>query len=108
MKDACPHCGTSLQGAPVPDEHRQHKPDHDEQVARYGRCYCLPYGDATHFRREVGIQVSGVYDGVLYWSCPDCGLAWPRDFGVGTRLQRLSEEFALRVNAEVASEDPAV
>lgn len=87
--DNCPGCGTSLQGEPIAEEHRTHKPDHDDQVALYGRCYCFPYGDATHFGRVIGIEVRGVYDGVLYWTCPDCNHAWPR-FNDG--LGRLSAE----------------
>lgn len=51
----CPHCGTSLQGAPIPDDLRQH------------------YGDATHFQRFIGVEVAGVYDGALFYRCPDCG-----------------------------------
>jgi len=32
---------------------------------------------ATHYSRLLGIEISGVYDGVLIWNCPDCGLYWP-------------------------------
>lgn len=58
--DQCPHCGNSLLAGEIPEESRQH------------------YGDATHFRREIGVEVQGVYDGVLYWQCPDCEGAWQR------------------------------
>lgn len=57
--DACPHCGASLNGAPIPEE----------QQDVFG---------GTHFRREIGIEVLGVYDGVLYWKCPDCDGTWHR------------------------------
>ena len=26
----------------------------------------------------VGVEVQGVYDGVLYWRCGACRFAWPR------------------------------
>jgi hypothetical protein len=26
--------------------------------------------------RTIGVQVRGLYDGVLYWQCPDCGGRW--------------------------------
>jgi len=26
----------------------------------------------------VGVEVRGIYDGVLYWHCDMCGSAWPR------------------------------
>lgn len=102
MSDRCPSCGTCLIGNPIPDEHRRHKPDHDEQVTQYGHCYCLPYGDATHFQRVIGIEVSGVYDGVLFWLCPDCDHAWPRWVN-GDRLGVLSAEHAARHNEERAA-----
>jgi rubrerythrin len=36
------------------------------------RC-ASPLGD-----RLIGVEVSGVYDGILVWCCPDCGHLWPR------------------------------
>jgi len=26
----------------------------------------------------IGIEVQGVFDGVLFWQCPDCGAQWHR------------------------------
>jgi hypothetical protein len=58
--DDCPNCKMSLVGDPIPDQ-------------------SLPlYGGSTHYRKEVGVEIRGVYDGVLYWSCPGCGWAWHR------------------------------
>ena len=76
----CPHCSASMRGEPIPEEHLQHEPDCEERKARslYGNCYCLPWGESTHFSRVMGHEIRDVYDGVLYWSCPDCGKAWPR------------------------------
>lgn len=37
---------------------------------------------------RMGHQVTGVYDGVLFWSCLACGHAWPRDFGDWDRLNQ--------------------
>ena len=97
--EQCPSCHTSLIGEPIAPEHLEHKPNHDEQVAEYGRCFCRPYGDSTHFRREMGFEISEVYDGVLYWGCPDCGLAWPRDFGNWESHNKLSIHYANEANA---------
>lgn len=58
--DNCPHCGVSLIGDPIPEKDRHH------------------FGKETHFRREVGIEIWGAYDGILYWQCPDCGGSWHR------------------------------
>lgn len=100
MTDTCPHCHASMQGDPIPEEHRQHKDNHDEQVEKYGHCYCLPWGEKTHFSRVMGHEIWGVYDGVLFWSCPDCGKAWPRWTDGGP----LSDEAARRVAEYNAAE----
>ena len=64
MTTGCPSCGSDLQGAPIPEEHRA--------IGLYGD------NPPTHFSRKVGIEYPGIYDGVLIWSCPDCGHSWPR------------------------------
>lgn len=28
--------------------------------------------------RTIGVEIWGVYDGVLFWRCPDCGGSWHR------------------------------
>ena len=58
--DHCPHCGVSLIGEPISEELR---------VAGH-------YGDSTHWRREIGIEYPGRYDGVWEWECPDCKGTW--------------------------------
>lgn len=53
----CPHCGADLRGPKIPNSDR-------------------------HYSRRIGIEVRGVYDGVLFWQCPDCGgkqNRWPED-----------------------------
>lgn len=44
----------------------------------------------------IGINVWGVYDGVLCWACQACGAAWPR-FTEG-RLGERSREYAAKWN----------
>ena len=102
----CPKCAASMQGDPVPAEYHIHHDDCDEQKARnlerwgwVDTCHCLPYGDTTHFSRVMGHEVRGVYDGVLFWSCPDCGHAWPR-WTDGGRLTVASAKAAAEWNAE--------
>lgn len=58
--DSCPHCNASLIGNQIPEDQR------------------AVFGGATHFRRQIGIEVLGVYDGVLYYQCPDCKGHWHR------------------------------
>lgn len=99
----CPHCGVSLQGDPIPEEYLQHREDCDK--AEKGRCFCLPYGDGkTHFRREIGVEIQGVYDGMLFYVCPDCGGAWHRwDLAdMRTKAQPYIDEY----NAKAGVNDP--
>lgn len=43
----------------------------------------------------VGHEIRGVYDGVLYWACTACGLAWARDWtGYGSRQQIANQYVA--------------
>lgn len=42
-----------------------------------------------------GIEVRGVYDGVLFWVCSDCAHAWPREFfDPMTRRATIAREYA--------------
>src|SRR4051794_24279323 len=59
----CPHCGADLRGNPIPQEY-------------IDGGYYAP--EATHYNRKVGVEVPSVYDGILYWECPDCGGTWHR------------------------------
>jgi hypothetical protein len=73
--NTCPHCAASLIGDPIPQEY-------------IDKGY---YGEATHWRREIGHEISGVYDGVLFWSCPDCGKAWERWTAPGWRSREAAK-----------------
>lgn len=46
-----------------------------------------------------GVEVRGVYDGVLYWQCPapSCGHAWHR-FSEGHHLRRRAEGYVAGAN----------
>ena len=70
----CPHCGTSLLGGEIPADIRHY------------------YGTATHWRREIVVEVMGAYDGGLYNRCPDCGGEWHR-FPVGHPLRATAEKY---------------
>lgn len=55
----CPHCNVSLLGDPIPEDIKQHYME-----------------GTTHWKREIGVEVRGVYDGVYYFKCPDCEGEW--------------------------------
>lgn len=69
----CPHCGSDLRGAPIPQEY-------------VDLGYYKP--GSTHYSRKIGIEVRGVYDGILYWRCPDCGGTWHRWMNNGYLRQK--------------------
>jgi len=55
--ELCPLCGADLKGAPIPQEY-------------IDKGY---YGEKTHYSRSIMVEIRGVYDGGLYFVCPDCG-----------------------------------
>lgn len=75
----CPECEADFQGAPIPEK-SQHM-----------------YGGKTHFSRRIGIEITGVYDGVLIWMCPDCGHMWPRFERDPSGRSRLHEAALRRI-----------
>jgi predicted nucleic acid-binding Zn ribbon protein len=58
--DNCPACNASWVGASIPEKDREH------------------FGGATRFRRIIGVEVLGEYDGISAWECPDCKAQWNR------------------------------
>lgn len=97
----CPN-GCDLTGEPMKDEYFVHADD-CPLPRGVDRCSCLPYGERAledrFFSRLIGVEIRGVYDGIAYWRCPDCGLRWHRFPPPG----RISEA----VEAEWAREDAA-
>lgn len=72
MEHHCPHCGANLDGELIPAS------------GQY-------WGGRKHYGREIGIEVRGVYDGVLFWQCPDCEGRWhrfPEDHWLRERAER--------------------
>lgn len=65
--DACPHCNADL-----------------SQVGPDGR----------RGSRRIGVEVPTVYDGVLYWKCPDCGGRWHR-WPEGSPYRQRAERYVL-------------
>jgi Zn ribbon nucleic-acid-binding protein len=49
--------------------------------------------------RIMGFEVQGVYDGVLYWQCMECGHAWPREWPAGGRRHRIANEMVEEINS---------
>lgn len=90
-RETCPNCKSEMRGEPIPEKYFVHDRDSEEHKRsvethkRYnlsGECSCLIYGDLPpedrFYSRCMGYEIRGVYDGVLFWGCPDCGHLWPR------------------------------
>lgn len=73
-RDTCPHCAVSLVGAEIPVDKRE------------------SYGGATHWRREIGVELRGGYDGTLFYQCPDCDGVWHR-WSVGSPMHAEAERY---------------
>lgn len=58
--DNCPHCKVSLIGDAIPDDIKHHY-------------------SSSNWKREMGIEYPGKYDGVWEWQCPDCLGKWPSE-----------------------------
>lgn len=74
--EACPYCKANLQGEPIPQEYID----------------AGMYGDKTHYSRMIGIENPRIYDGILYWKCPDCGGTWHR-WPEGTRQHTVAVPY---------------
>lgn len=57
-EDKCPN-GCDLRGDPIPERSQ------------------YLYGGKTHFSRMIG-NYDIIEDRTVSWSCPDCGITWPR------------------------------
>ena len=42
------------------------------------RMYGWTFENPKTFRKLIGVEVQGVYDGILYWQCPECSFKWKR------------------------------
>lgn len=48
--------------------------------------------DGNTYSRKIGHEIPGVYDGILFWSCPDCGGKWQR-WEPGDRLYWIADAY---------------
>ena len=75
----CPACGVSWDAGPIFDKLRPqdwcaHMSD-DELQAYITKSYGT---GPKHFSRLIGVEIQGLYDGVIMWQCPDCKTRWDR------------------------------
>ena len=78
--EICPSCKRSLRGQRIPTEYLE--------AGSYGEWDGVT---PRYYSQKIGIEVRGVYDGVLFWKCPFCAHEW----------HRWPEGHALRARAEL-------
>lgn len=78
----CPLCNADLRGDPIPQEY-------------IDKGY---YGKSRWYSRMIGVEIRGVYDGVLYYACPDCGGAWQR--WTASDMRRRAQPYIDQHNAK--------
>lgn len=48
--------------------------------------------DGHQYSHVIGVEITGIYDGVLFWQCPFCDGRWHR-WQPGTRQYERAEEY---------------
>ena len=59
--EICPSCNKSWKGSPIREDHQE----------KY-------YGGKTHYSQLIGVEIPGLYDGVILWKCPHCNAEFRR------------------------------
>lgn len=85
-REYCPHCKSDQTGPEIPLDVREQ------------------YDPATsHYSRTIGVEISEIYDGILFFECPDCHGRWHAFTDEGDPLReeamRYVEEGAHGANA---------
>lgn len=65
--EVCPENGCDLRASEIPAE-------------SLAKGYYGPWDgvEKRYYSRVVGVEIRGLYDGVCYWYCPECGAKWHR------------------------------
>lgn len=83
--DSCPKCNSSWIGGSILEEFLKQRDNAKEGGYRFGwtdeqveesmkNCYSPPYV----WKREIGIEILGQYDGISRYRCPDCNTQFDR------------------------------
>ena len=91
--DKCPECGGDWDGGDILDDLIKHKNEgHEtfvdkshEELIEYASSYGWTLETPRRWGRIIGMELSyddpRHYDGVSFWMCTDCGIAWDRFSG---------------------------
>jgi hypothetical protein len=86
FQGACPECGTNWNNGDIVEVFTKMRADGDdfwkdktdEEIEKHANNYGWTKEKPKCFSRIVGVEIRGYYDGVAYWSCPDCKHKWHR------------------------------
>ena len=82
----CPECNSNWDGGSILETFIKQREEgikcwqgmSNEKIEQYMKeSYSPPY----RWRRQLGIEVEGLYDGISYWKCPDCNTLFDRFTG---------------------------
>lgn len=79
--DNCPNCNADWNGGDIAEELLKHNPDYYKDIAgaqKGARSYGWTPENKLQFKRYIGVEIQGEYDGISYYQCPDCGEYWNR------------------------------
>ncbi len=103
--DCCPECKTSWDGGDIleelvrlKDEGMGYQDYSDEDLIKAAGDYGWTSENKKRFGNLIGMELSmddpEHYDGVSYWACPECGVAWCR--WTGERTERFVKAITER------------
>lgn len=106
--DCCPECNTKWDGGDILEDLTRRKDagevifgdKSDAELIEYASSYGWTVEDPQRWSNVIGMELSyddpEHYDGVSYWACPGCGIAWDR--WTGKRTERFIKDIKRRNN----------
>ena len=76
-KDFCPSCNYDFKGEDI-YEHFLEKYNDPIRAFEAARSYGWREDNQICFKKEIGIEIPGAYDGILFYKCPECKCYWRR------------------------------
>jgi hypothetical protein len=98
-RDTCPHCQSHMRDKPILSHktpsgtiYPKEAVDAAGDVITESGVHVYRDGRALFGSRIIGVTIRGLYDGVLFWQCPDCEGRWHR-WSKGDALWHRAEPY---------------
>lgn len=75
--DSCPSCGFNFLGEDIYQYFLEEYKDPDKAL-KTAKLYGWSKETPKCFRKNIGIEIRGYYDGVSFYKCPKCEVIWRR------------------------------